>query len=165
MLAASCGLGAANPNRWGAATPVLTQATKPPAVELIEIFQRANEPDTAKQVLLKRRNLRFLVQFYQSGPRLASRKIRFFFIPHVYRDIHGLPDLEGGERHHGAEDAQNVKPGDNLGFMPALFLKMMMERSHEKDPPALAITEFGVLEPGPLNDDRAGFGHKNPAAN
>jgi hypothetical protein len=48
MLAASCGLGAANHNRWGAATPVLTQATKPPAVELIEFFQCSNEPDTTK---------------------------------------------------------------------------------------------------------------------
>jgi hypothetical protein len=32
----------------GAATPVLTQATKSPAVELIEFFQRSNEPDTTK---------------------------------------------------------------------------------------------------------------------
>jgi hypothetical protein len=83
MPAASCGPGAASHNPLRAAAPVLTQATKPPAVELIEIFQRANEPDTAKQVLLKRRNLRFLVRFYQPWPRLASRKMRFFFKPHV----------------------------------------------------------------------------------
>jgi hypothetical protein len=48
MFAASCGLGAANHNPLGAATPVLTQATKAPAVELIEFFQRANKPDTTK---------------------------------------------------------------------------------------------------------------------
>jgi hypothetical protein len=48
MLTASCGLRAANHNRLGAATPILTQATKPPAVELIEFFQCSNEPDTAE---------------------------------------------------------------------------------------------------------------------
>jgi len=48
ILAASCGLGAAHHNQLGATAPFLTQATKPPAVELIEFFQRSNEPDTAK---------------------------------------------------------------------------------------------------------------------
>jgi hypothetical protein len=37
----------------GAAAPVLTQATKPPAVELIEFFQRRNEPDTTKPISLE----------------------------------------------------------------------------------------------------------------
>jgi hypothetical protein len=32
----------------GASAHVFTQATKPPAVELIEFFQRSNEPDRAK---------------------------------------------------------------------------------------------------------------------
>jgi len=48
MHAASCGLGAANHNQLGAAAPVLTQATRPPAVELIEFFQRSNEPVATK---------------------------------------------------------------------------------------------------------------------
>jgi hypothetical protein len=48
MRAASCGLGAANHNRLRAAAPVLTQATQAPAVELIELFQCSNEPDTAE---------------------------------------------------------------------------------------------------------------------
>jgi hypothetical protein len=30
----------------GAAAPILAQAIKPPAVELIEFFQCSNEPDT-----------------------------------------------------------------------------------------------------------------------
>jgi hypothetical protein len=48
MPAVSCGPGAANHNQLRATTRVLTRTTKPPAVELIEFFQRSNEPDTAK---------------------------------------------------------------------------------------------------------------------
>jgi len=48
MPATSCGPGPAHHNQWGAATPVFTQATKPPAVELIEFFQRSNEPGTTR---------------------------------------------------------------------------------------------------------------------
>ena len=48
MPAVSCGLSTPYHNQLGAAAPVFTQATKPPAVELIEFFQRSNEPDTAK---------------------------------------------------------------------------------------------------------------------
>jgi hypothetical protein len=48
MRAAFCGLRAANHNRLGAAAPILTQATKPPAGELIEFSQCSNEPDTTE---------------------------------------------------------------------------------------------------------------------
>jgi hypothetical protein len=44
----------------GATTPVFTQATKPPAVELIEFFQRYNEPETLKPSCLETEKTPFL---------------------------------------------------------------------------------------------------------
>ncbi|MGA2556605.1 MAG: hypothetical protein ABSG04_10080 [Verrucomicrobiota bacterium] len=48
ILAASCGPGAANHNQLGAAGPVPSRATNPPAGEVIEFLQRSNQPDSAK---------------------------------------------------------------------------------------------------------------------
>jgi hypothetical protein len=86
MPALSCVPGVANHNRLGATAPVLTQATKPPAVELIEFFQRSNEPDTAKASSFETEQSPFPVSFLAiPAPAGKQENAKYFQAPDLWR--------------------------------------------------------------------------------
>src|SRR5205814_659745 len=75
-----------------------------------------------------------------------------------------LPEFEGCQREHRAEQTENVEAHHHLGFRPALFLEVMMERSHQENPPPLAVLDARVLEPVALEHHRNGLGHEDAAS-
>src|SRR5579859_3422185 len=62
--------------------------------------------------------------------------------------------LQTAQRHHRAQDAQNVKTDDYLVLVPVLFFEMMMDRRHQKYPFSGPVAPLGVFEITPLQNHR-----------
>jgi hypothetical protein len=67
----------------------------------------------------------------QGVKRLDRREIfRPFLDWQNLKFVMALPDLKSAQSDHGKQDAQNIKSHHHLGFVPPLFLEMMMDGSH-----------------------------------
>src|ERR1044071_9299341 len=75
----------------------------------------------------------------------------------------GSSQFQGAEGDDGAEDAQDVKTHDHLRLVPTFFLEMMMQRRHEKNPPALPGAVPAEFEPGHLDQHGNGLGDEHAA--
>ena len=88
------------------------------------------EEETSETLLLAGTRLAALDEIDNNRPiRVQAAKrlfTRFFGCFFVFIST----QFQGGQRDHRAQHAQDVKPDDNLAFVPAFFLKMMMQRRH-----------------------------------
>src|SRR5688572_5795099 len=75
----------------------------------------------------------------------------------------GLTKFQGGQARQRAPEGKYPETKDDLGFRPPLLLKMMMDRRHQEDPPALAKSSLGVLEVADLRDDGQHLHHEHAA--
>src|SRR5215471_19004682 len=71
--------------------------------------------------------------------------------------------LQRAQRRYREQNPQNVEPHHHLRLVPTFLLEVMMDRSHQKNPPPHSVPPSRVPEPTCLQNHRARFHHEHSA--
>ena len=92
-----------------------------------------------------------------SAPRVLISSLLFPFFQlrmtlFLFTSAFCLSHLQSYDGQYGQNNSNNPKPGHNFWFRNSLFLKMMMDRTHQENTTTFAIFPLGIFKISYLND-------------